>query len=315
MRPYAIGIDIGGTNTSYGLVRRDGTILRQGRLKTKAHDSAEAFVAAVREAIGPLLQTGEVAGIGVGAPNANFYTGEVVHAANLPWTGVVPLAKLLNDATGLPVAITNDANAAALGEGAYGAAQGLSDYVVVTLGTGLGSGFVANGKLIYGHDGFAGELGHVIAMPGGRACGCGRSGCLETYVSATGIVRTAEQWLGERRAPSLLHEHSGKLTAWDVHQAAERGDALARELFAFTGKLLGETLANAVAITSPQAIVFFGGLSKAGELLLGPVREHFEASLLHMYRGKVKLLLSALPDADAALLGASALVWDLVQPA
>jgi glucokinase len=306
----AIGIDIGGTNTTIGLVARDGAILQQTRLKTKSYETPDAFVEALRAAIAPMREGGaEIVGIGVGAPNANFYTGEIVHAANLIWKGIIPLARMLREATGLPVTITNDANAAALGEGAYGAAKGLADYLVVTLGTGLGSGFVANGKLIYGHDGFAGELGHIISVRGGRPCGCGRAGCLETYVSASGIVRTAEQWLMERREPSVLHEISGRLTAWDIHQAAEKGDSLAIELFAFTGKMLGEALADAVAITSPAAIVLFGGLSKAGDLLLGPVREHFDANVLSLYKGNVQILLSALPDADAAVLGASALAW------
>lgn len=306
---FAIGIDMGGTNTTVGLVSASGHVLRTTHLKTRAHASADAYLEALACAVKSVCRETEISGIGMGAPNANYHTGQIVDAANLPWKGVIPVAEKLSALTGYGVRLTNDANAAAVGEGLFGAARGLSDYILVTLGTGLGSGFVANGKLILGHDGLAGELGHVIAVRGGRACGCGRNGCLETYASATGIVRTAEEWLLARREPSLLHEYCEKITAWDIQQAAVRGDMLAGDLFEYTGRILGETLADAAAITSPEAIIFYGGLARAGELLLKPAREHFEKNLLHIYSGKVRLLSSALPEANAALIGASALAW------
>ncbi|MCW3120515.1 MAG: Glucokinase [Flavipsychrobacter sp.] len=250
-----------------------------------------------------------IRGIGIGAPSGNFFTGEIVYAPNIPWPGIVPMAKLVSEGLGIKAALTNDANAAAIGEMAYGAARGMKDFILVTLGTGVGSGFVANGQLIYGHDGFAGELGHVIAVRDGRKCGCGRHGCLETYASATGIVRTAEEWLEERYDETILRNHNSKITARLIHEAAAQGDELALELFAFTGKILGQTLADAVAITSPQSIIFFGGLAKAGDILFKHVHHHMEANLLHVYQNKVTFLQSALPDADVAILGASALVW------
>lgn len=308
----ALGIDIGGTNTTFGLVNRDGQIIRKGWLKTKGHPDVISYIGALREKVMYVLQDipkSDVLGIGIGAPNANYYTGEVAHAANLPWPGVVPFARLVTEALGFRTTITNDANAAALGEMQYGAARGLRDFIMVTLGTGVGSGFVANGQLIYGHDGFAGELGHVIAVRDGRSCNCGRNGCLERYASATGIVITAEQWLRERRDPSLLHEIDRKITAHDIHTAAEKGDRLALEIFEYTGRILGQTLADAVAITSPQAIIFFGGLARAGGLILEPTHRYMEANLLRIYQNKVQLIPSALPDTDAAILGASALVW------
>jgi len=307
----ALGIDIGGTNTSFGIVDRRGQILRQGKMKTTGHASLENYIESLRNNIAATLQelgANTISGVGVGAPNANFFTGEIAFAPNLPWQGVIPLAALLKDALGFPVTITNDANAAALGEMMYGEAKGMKDFIMVTLGTGVGSGFVANGNLIYGHDGYAGELGHVISVRDGRKCGCGRNGCLETYASATGIVRTAVEWLERREDRSLLRNEQ-KLTAHSVHLAAEKGDKLALEIFDYTGNILGQTLADAVAITSPEAIIFFGGLARSGKLILDPVRRSMEANLLRIFQGKVSLLQSALPDADAAILGASALVW------
>jgi glucokinase len=311
-QPLALGIDIGGTNTTFGLVDRRGNITARGRLRTRGHENVQAYIRALRDAAQPFLaETGieNLAGCGIGAPNANYYTGEVAHAANLSWEGVVPLARLVEEALGLKTTVTNDANAATLGEMEYGAAKGMKDFILVTLGTGVGSGFVANGQLIYGHDGFAGELGHTIAVRDGRSCGCGRHGCLETYASATGIVRSAQEWLAEQPARKTALREIPKLSAWHIHQAAGASDTMATELFEFTGKILGQSLADAVAITSPQAIIFFGGLAKAGPLLLEPVRRHMEANLLRMYKGKVALLQSALQDSDAAILGASALVW------
>jgi glucokinase len=245
----------------------------------------------------------------MGAPNGNFYTGEIVLAPNLPWRGVIPVVKIVTELLDLKTTLTNDANAAAIGEMMYGAAKGMKDFILVTLGTGVGSGFVANGQMIYGHDGFAGELGHVIAVRDGRKCGCGRNGCLEAYASATGIVRTANEWLDERNDASILRAHKDKITAKLIHEAAEQGDALAIELFDYTAKILGQVLADMVAITSPEAIIFFGGLAQAGDLLLGPVHKYMEENMLNIFQNKVTLLQSALPDADAAILGASALAW------
>lgn len=311
-QPLALGIDIGGTSTSFGIVDRRGQILEKGNIPTKGHATVHDFIVAIKDAVSPIIEkagTDNIVGIGVGAPNANFYTGEIPNAANLPWEGVIPLAKLLTDALHQKVVITNDANAAALGEMMYGAAKGMKDFILITLGTGVGSGFVANGQLIYGHDGFAGELGHTISVRDGRDCGCGRKGCMETYASATGIVRSAELWLQERNDETVLRAHKGKITSKMVHDAAVNGDAFALELFAYTGMILGQTLADAVAITSPQAIIFFGGLAKSGEILMKHVRQHMEANLLNVYKNKVALVYSAFADADAAILGASALVW------
>ncbi len=311
MQSLALGIDIGGTNTVFGIVNRRGEILEQESMKTAGFTTVAGFVEALSARLAPLIERfgrGQIIGAGVGAPNGNYYTGEIAYAANLPWEGVIPLARLIGDEIGMRTSLTNDANAATIGEMTYGVAKGMKDFVMVTLGTGVGSGFVANGQLIYGHDGFAGELGHVIAVRGGRDCGCGRQGCLETYASATGITRTAREWVADRDEDSLLR-NAPELTARVVTDAARQGDPLALELFDFTGKVLGECLADVVAITSPEAIVFFGGLSKAGPLLLNPVKQHMEAAMLRIYKNKVALLQSSLPDADAAILGASALAW------
>ena len=311
-RRLAVGIDIGGTNTSYGIIDSEGHILAKGRMQTTGYEQVNAYVDAIAGNVLPLInQHGRenFKGAGVGAPNGNFYTGEIAFAPNLPWKDVIPMARLIEDALGLPCTLTNDANAAAIGEMQYGVAKGMNDFVMVTLGTGVGSGFVANGKLIYGHDGFAGELGHITAVRDGRICGCGRRGCLEIYCSATGIVITAEEWLSERNDETVLRKHRGSVTARMIHEAADAGDSFALELFAYTGRILGLTLADIMAITSPEAFVFFGGLARAGGLLLSHVHKHMEDNMLRVFRGKVKLLQSALPDADAAILGASALVW------
>lgn len=311
MQSLAIGIDIGGTNTAYGIVNRRGEILKKGQIPTRGYSTVDAYIADLSHCLMPLIDDvgrANVLGVGVGAPNGNFYTGEIAYAANLEWEGVIPLAKLLTASLGLKTTITNDANAAAIGEMMYGAAKGLKDFVIVTLGTGVGSGFVANGQLIYGHDGFAGELGHVIAVRGGRSCGCGRNGCLETYTSASGIAKTAQEWLETRNIDSTLR-NATKLSAWTITEAARAGDKLAVELFEYTGMILGQCLADVVAITSPEAIILFGGLSKAGPLLFEPVKRHMEDSMLRIYKNKIALLPSALPDSDAAILGASALAW------
>lgn len=308
----AIGIDMGGTNTSFGIVNRNGTILQKGKMKTIGHDSFETYLKNLTNHLEHLLEKedkAELVGIGVGAPNGNFYSGEIAHAANLPWQGVIPFAKILEEEMGMKTTITNDANAATIGEMKYGAAKGMNDFIMITLGTGVGSGIVSNGQLIYGHDGFAGEVGHIIAVRDGRKCGCGRNGCLECYTSASGIVRTAEEWMQQRDMDTVLRQHSGKLNSYIIHQAAEQKDAMALELFEFTGKILGQTLADVVAITSPEAIIFFGGLAMSGKLILAPTKKYLEQNLLNIYQNKVRLLLSALPDSDAAILGASALAW------
>ena len=310
-QPLALGIDIGGTNTSYGIVDRRGNILAKGNMPTKG-DSVLQYLENLKEAVDGLMeQVGRenILAAGVGAPNGNFYTGEIAYAANLPWEGVIPLAKLISEALHLKVTITNDANAAALGEMMFGAAKGMKDFILVTLGTGVGSGFVSNGELIYGHDGFAGELGHVVAVRDGRKCGCGRNGCLERYSSATGVAITAEEWLLKRKDKSVLREYQGKITSKHIHEAAVQGDALALEIFDYTAKILGQTLADAVAITSPQAIIFFGGLAKSGDLLFRPVRRYLEENVLRVFKNKISLVQSDMPDSDAAIMGASALVW------
>ena len=307
----ALGIDIGGTNTAFGIVNRRGEIIAKGKMPTTGHDTPYHYISALKqhldEVIGDISHE-RFAGVGIGAPNGNFYTGEIVFAPNLPWQGVIPMARLTAEALNLKAVLTNDANAAAYGEMAYGAAKGMKDFILVTLGTGLGSGFVANGELIYGHDGFAGELGHVIAVRNGRKCGCGRNGCLERYASATGIVQSATEWLKERNDATVLRDEQ-HITAKTIHAAAEGGDKFALELMEYTGMILGQTLADAVAITSPEAIIFFGGLANAGDMLFTHVRTHMEDNLLNIYKNKVKLIQSALPDSDAAILGASALVW------
>lgn len=311
-QPLALGIDIGGTNTAFGIVDRRGQILAKGSMPTKGYSTVGQYVKALTKEITPFIKKVKrqhITGIGVGAPNGNFYTGEIVNAANLEWYGTIPIAEMFKEAFGLPVTITNDANAAAIGEMQYGVARGMKDFIMITLGTGVGSGIVANGQLIYGHDGFAGEVGHMIAVRDGRECGCGRMGCLEKYCSAPGMAYTAEKWLDVRTDKSLLRDFKGKISSKIVYDVALTGDKLALDVFDYTGMLLGQTLADVVAITSPQAIIFFGGLSKAGDLLFKPVKKHLENNLLHIYKGKIDLLQSALPDTDAAILGASALVW------
>ncbi len=307
----ALGIDIGGTNTAFGIVNRRGEIIAKGKMPTTGHDTPYHYISALKQRLDEVtggISHERFAGVGIGAPNGNFYTGEIVFAPNLPWQGVVPMARIISEALNLKAILTNDANAAAYGEMTYGAAKGMKDFILITLGTGVGSGFVANGSLIYGHDGFAGELGHVIAVRNGRKCGCGRHGCLERYASATGIVQSATEWMKERNDASILRDEH-PLTAKAIHEAAEKGDKFALELMEYTGMILGQTLADAVAITSPEAIIFFGGLANAGDLLFTHVRTHMEDNLLNIYKNKVKLIQSALPDSDAAILGASALVW------
>lgn len=315
-KPYVVGVDIGGTNTVFGIVDARGTIIRSGKIKSTNHIHVEDFIDELAEAIKDLASDAGgmelIHGIGVGAPNGNFFTGSIDFATNLLWKGRIPFAYLLSEALNeLPVALTNDANAAAIGEMTYGAARGLRDFIELTLGTGVGSGIVVGGKLLYGHDGFAGELGHVIIRRNGRSCNCGRMGCLETYCSATGVARTAKEFLEARTDNSLLRNVDPiELTSKDVHDAAIQGDKMALDIFEFTGRILGEALADAVAITSPEAIILFGGLTKAGDILLEPTKRHMEQNLLEIYKNKVKILVSELKESDAAILGASALGWE-----
>lgn len=316
-RPLAIGIDIGGTGTKFGIVDKDGNVLFQGEISTKKHPTVETFIDELYEELHELIEKaggiGRMKGIGVGAPNGNYYTGNIEYAANLQWQGIVPLSKMIEAKFRLPVVLTNDANAAAIGEMIYGAAKGMKDFIMITLGTGVGSGIVANGKLIYGHDGFAGELGHTIIIPDGRLHpGTGKKGSLESYASATGVRLTALEILNGSQEESLLRSvPEDKLDSKAVYDAAIQGDKLALEIFEFTGRILGLALANAVVFSSPEAIILFGGLTKSGDLILKPTREHMEANLIKVFQNKVKLLISHLKESDAAILGASALVWEM----
>ena len=315
-KPYVVGIDIGGTNTVFGIVDARGNVIASNSIKTGKHANIEDYITELKTALNKLIEAHDakdkIHGIGVGAPNSNYFTGTIEYATNLPWKGVVPLAKLLTEAFGVPVAVTNDANAAAIGEMTYGAARGMKDFIMITLGTGVGSGIVVNGQLVYGHDGFAGELGHVIVKPSnGRMCGCGRTGCLETYCSATGVARTAREFLEIRTDPSRLRDLPiEEITSKDVYDAAIAGDKLAREIFQYTGEIMGRAFANFVAFSSPEAIILFGGLARAGELLMKPIKESMDRNMLNMFKGKTKLLLSELKESDAAVLGASALGWE-----
>ncbi|WP_080903161.1 ROK family protein [Parabacteroides sp. Marseille-P3160] len=316
-KPYVLGIDIGGTNTVFGVVDARGTILYSGSIKTGKYEEINDYVAALAEGLqGVIAQAGgkdKIKGIGVGAPNGNYFSGCIEFAPNLPWKGTIPLAELISEKVGIPVALTNDANAAAIGEMTYGVARGMKDFIVITLGTGVGSGIVIGGNLVYGHDGFAGELGHVIVRrEHGRLCGCGRYGCLETYASATGVARTARELLINRTDESLLRSlNPDEITSKDVFDAAQKGDQLSLEIFNITGKILGEAFADFVAFSSPEAIILFGGLAKSGDLLMKPIKEAMEKNMLKVFQGKTKLLFSQLKESDAAVLGASALGWEI----
>jgi len=315
-QPLAIGIDIGGTGTKFGIVDRDGNVLFSGEMSTKKHKEIEGFIDELHGHLAELIEKaggiGRIRGIGVGAPNGNFYTGTIEYAPNLPWSGIIPIAKMMSDKFQLPVTLTNDANAAAIGEMMYGAAKGMRDFIMITLGTGVGSGIVANGQLIYGHDGFAGELGHTIVIPDGRMHqGTGKRGSLESYASATGVRLTALEMLENSNEASLLRTADKEtLDSKVVYDAAIKGDKLALEIFEFTGKILGLALANAVMFSSPEAIILFGGLTKSGDLILNPTRRHMEENLIQVFQNKVKILVSHLKESDAAILGASALAWD-----
>lgn len=316
-KPYVIGIDMGGTNTVFGIVDARGTVIASNSIKTAKHSDINDYIDELYQEINRLIVANDavdkIHGIGIGAPNANYFTGRIEGGVNLPWPSPIPLADLVSAKFGIPVAITNDANAAAIGEMTYGVARGLKDFIMITLGTGVGSGIVVNGQMVYGHDGFAGELGHVIVKrTNGRMCGCGRTGCLETYCSATGVARTAREFLEIRSEPSLLRNLPiDEITSKDVYDAAIQGDALAKEIFEYTGKILGEALADFAVFSSPEAFVLFGGLTKSGDLIMKPVKEALEKNILSIYRGKVRVLISELKESDAAVLGASALGWEV----
>lgn len=314
---YAIGIDIGGTNTKFGLVNHRGDISYHGAILTHKHEKVNEFIDELFEALQPaIMEAGGpeyIRGIGIGAPNGNIYNGTIEYAPNLRWKGIVPLAELVSTRFGIPARLTNDANAAAVGEMMYGSAKGMKDFIMITLGTGVGSGIVANGQLIYGHDGFAGELGHTIIIPEGRNHpGTGIKGSLEAYASATGVARTALEFLEQRpKEDSLMRNYAKEeIDARVVYDCAIQGDKMALEVYAFTGKVLGLAFANFVMFSSPEAIILFGGMSKAGDLILKPTREHMEKNLLPIFQNKVKIIFSELKEADAAILGASALVWE-----
>ena len=316
-KPYVVGMDIGGTNTVFGIVDQRGNVLATDSVKTQSYAKIEEYVEAVSSKLIPLIESvggvEKIKGMGVGAPNGNYYNGTIEFAPNLPWKGVIPLAALFEEAIGVPTALTNDANAAAIGEMTYGAARGMKDFIMITVGTGVGSGIVINGQLVYGHDGFAGELGHVVVRrENGRACGCGRKGCLETYCSATGVARTAREFLVARPEPSLLRDiPAEEIVSKDVYDAAVKGDKLALDIFEFTGRILGEALSDFIAFSSPEAIVLFGGLAKSGDYIMKPIKKALDENILKIYEGKTKLLVSELKDADAAVLGASALGWEV----
>lgn len=316
-KSLVIGLDLGGTNSVFGVVDSKGEIIATTSIKTQAYPSVDQYV---MESVKAVKQIAEQVGgmekiraMGIGAPCGNYYKGTIEHAANLVWAkGIVPLANMFVNELGIPVVVTNDAKAAAMGEMKYGVAVGMNNFVELTLGTGVGSGIVANGQLIYGFDGFAGELGHMIVEPDGRPCGCGRKGCLETYCSATGVVRTAIAMLEESsEATSLRDIATDKLTSYEVYKAAMAGDTMAQEVFKQTGKRIGIACANIATFLSPEAFIFFGGLAQAGELLLRPIEEAYNENVLSLYKGKARFLMSGLDGAKAAILGASAIAWDL----
>jgi len=314
---FVVGIDVGGQTSKLGVVDARGTVLAQTVIRTDTYSEIEPFIAELAEAVRKIIKEadveGKVRGIGVGAPNGNYYTGTIENAPNLSWGRTkVEFSKLLSEAMGgMPVALTNDANAAAVGEMTYGAARGMKNFIMITLGTGVGSGIVINGEVVYGHDGFAGELGHTAAVRNnGRLCNCGKTGCLEAYASAMGVARTAREWIELTDEPSVLR-NIDNITSKDVYDAAKDGDKLALKIFEFTGKILGRSFADFIAFSAPEAIVLFGGLARAKEFLLAPMEEAMNANVLSLWKDKVKIVFSQLKESDAAILGASALAWEL----
>ena len=316
---FVVGVDVGGQTTKIGVVDTRGEVLTQSVIRTDTYGTdAEAYVAALADAITKVVEAAgkvdEIRGVGVGAPNGNYYTGTIAFAPNLAWAanGSIEFAKMLSEKLdGVPVSLTNDANAAAVGEMAYGVARGMKDFIMITLGTGVGSGIVIGGQVVYGHDGFAGELGHTcVVRNNGRTCGCGKQGCLEAYCSAIGVAKTAQEWLWASDEPSKLRECDA-ISSKSVYDAAKEGDALALRVFEYTGTLLGRQFADFVAFSAPEAIVLFGGLARAKEFLYDPIMNAMNENLLPIWKGKVKILFSSLKESDAAILGASALAWEL----
>ncbi len=307
------GIDIGGTNTVFGIVDRNGNIMAEGSVITDNSPQPDMFIGLLANEINGLLKDMDdvvLKGTGIGAPNGNYHSGTIEMAANLAWKGRVPFAEMMKKKTGSPVVLTNDANAAAIGEMLFGGAKGIGDFIILTLGTGLGSGFVVNGEVVYGHTGFAGEYGHVIVKPGGRDCGCGRKGCLETYASATGIVRTLKIFMEERKDDSILRNVNPELIdARMIAEAAQKGDRMSLDAFDYTAEILALAIVNAVVVTSPEAVFLFGGLTGAGDLLFQPLRKYVDILVQPVFKDTFKILPSAIPERNAAVLGAAALAW------
>ncbi len=316
-KPYVLGIDMGGTNTVFGIVDARGQVIARSSIKTQAYPDINEYIAELTKEItriaDPVGGVEKIRGIGAGCPNGNYYTGNIEKAPNLPWKGIVPFAKLLSESLGIPAVLTNDANAAAMGEMTYGAARGMKNFIEITLGTGVGSGIVIDGKVVYGHDGFAGELGHTkIVRQNGRLCGCGQSGCIEAYASATGVARTARELIETTNEPSLLRDLQAEtITSKDVFDAAEKGDRLAKKIFDMTGRMLGEKFADFITFSAPEAIILFGGMTKSGHWIMDPIVEAMNENVMPIWKDKVKVLFSDLPESDAAVLGSSALAWEL----
>lgn len=317
-KPYVLGIDMGGTGTKFGIVDARGNVLKSASIPTPDYpdinDYCDVLCAEMKKLADEFGGLDQVRGVGAGTPNGNYYTGCIEYAPNLPWKGLVPFANLISERMGIPCRITNDANAAAMGEMTYGAARGMRNFIEITLGTGVGSGIVIDGKVVYGHDGFAGELGHtkIVHGPEGRQCGCGQKGCIEAYASATGVARSAKEIVSNSSKETLLRNLDiDHITSYDVFKAAEAGDEVAKEIFEFTGRLLGQKLADFVAFSAPEAIILFGGLTKSGHWIMDPIVAAMNENVLPIWKNKVKVLVSTLKDSDAAILGASSLAWDV----
>lgn len=317
-KPYVIGVDMGGTGTKFGIVDARGNVLEWASIKTPDYPEINGYIAALCEGILTIANKyggiEQVRGVGMGAPNGNYYTGNIEFAPNLPWKGIVPVSKLITDKLGIPCRVTNDVNAAAMGEMTYGAARGMKNFIEIAMGTGVGSGIVIDGKLVYGHDGFAGELGHtkIVHGPEGRQCGCGQKGCIEAYASATGVARSAKEIIEHStKETSLRGLDINNITSYDVFCAAEKGDEVAKEIFDFTGKLLGQKLADFIAFSAPEAIILYGGLCKSGHWILDPIVEAMNENVMPIWKNKVKVMFSGLKDSDVAILGAGSLVWDV----
>ncbi len=314
MTPVTVGIDIGGTNTKFGIADRDGTIIASNSMRTPRDKSIEIYIEELSQAIKQLFDLStfelQIDGIGIGAPNANYYEGTIEDAPNLIWDGKIPFVEMVQQHFDVPTVITNDANAAAMGEQVFGGAKDMDNFIIITLGTGVGSGFIVNGDLVYGHDGFAGEFGHVITQWGGRPCTCGRRGCVEAYASARGVVATVlEELAGSKADSKLRHLHYQEITPKAIFEAAEEGDPIAARAFEYTGKMLGQALANLIALYSPKAIFLFGGVARAGKWIIDPTKKYMEENLMSVFKNKVSIIPSSLPESDAAILGASALAW------